>query len=130
MWTSVKTCALIASAVAVLAACGGSDDPTPYGAIAIDESKPAALIVKNFYTQQQADDAAVSRCGGGACAVVWQFAGKGTCAALASGGGKGFVWGVASGSSQAEAEANALASCNAKGGVGCVIPSSIPGECM
>jgi hypothetical protein len=130
MWKSMKIWALIVSAGAVLAACGGSDEPNPYGAIAVDENRPAAVIVTNFISQQQADDSAVSRCGGGDCAVVWRFSGKGSCAALASGGGRGFVWGTANGGTQAEAEANAVAACSAKGGVNCQIPSSIPGKCM
>jgi hypothetical protein len=130
MWKSMKTWALVVSSVAVLAACGGSDDPNPYGAIAVDESRPAAVIVTNFISQKQADDSAISRCGSAGCAVVWQFSGKGSCAALASGGGSGFVWGAANGGTQAEAEANAVSACSAKGGVNCQIPASIPGKCM
>jgi threonine dehydrogenase-like Zn-dependent dehydrogenase len=127
---SVKTWMVVAASGLMLAACGGgSDGPTPYGAIALDAAKPAASIVSNFISQDKANTAAVTRCGGDGCVVIYEFSGKGSCAALATGGGSSLVWGVAGGSTQAEAEAGALASCNTKGGVSCSIPSSIPGKC-
>lgn len=130
MWTSVKTWALAASAGVILAACGGGDEkPYPYGAIVLNATKPAALIVTNFVSQAKANEAAISRCGEG-CAVVLEFSGNGTCGALATGGGKALVWGVATGASQGAAESDALASCKAKGGLNCSIPTSIPGKCM
>lgn len=131
MWTFLKTW-VVAGAVGVLAAgCGGgSDSPTPYGAIALDASAPSALIVTNFISQEKANAAAVTRCGSGGCVVIHEFSGSGTCAALATGGGSALVWGTASGASQAEAEAGAVTACSAKGGVSCSIPTSIPGKCM
>jgi threonine dehydrogenase-like Zn-dependent dehydrogenase len=131
MWKSVKAWVLVACSGLLLAACGGgSDGPKPYGAIALNAAAPSALIVTNFISQDKANAAAVTRCGGDGCVVIYEFSGSGTCAALATGGGGSLVYGVAGGSTQAEAEAGALASCNAKGGVGCSIPTSIPGKCM
>jgi len=122
--------AMAVAAAAVLTACGGGGDPTPYGAIAWDASTPAAYIATNFVSQDQANAGAVERCGGGACAVVLEFAGKGSCGALAVGGGASLVIGVASAGTQADAEAAAVASCSSNGGAGCAIPSAIPGKCQ
>jgi threonine dehydrogenase-like Zn-dependent dehydrogenase len=131
MLNSLKNWLVVASTGLVLAACGGGgDDPTPHGAIALNATKPAALIVTNFISQETANSAAVTRCGGEGCVVVFEFSGKGSCGALATGGGSALVWGVGGGSTQAEAEAGALAQCNAKGGRSCAIPTAIPGKCM
>ena len=131
MRKSVKTWALAASLGLLLAGCGGgSDGPTPYGAIALDAEAPSALIVSLFISQEKANAAAVARCGSGGCVVIHEFSGHGTCAALATGGGSALVWGTANGATQGDAEAGALAACTAKGGVNCSIPASIPGKCM
>jgi hypothetical protein len=131
MWRSAKGLAVAAVAGLVMVGCGGgSDTPTPYGAIAFDASVPAALIVTNFISQEKANAAAVTRCGSEGCVVVHEFSGHGSCAALATGGGSAIVWGTASGATQAEAESGAVASCTSKGGVSCRIPASIPGKCQ
>lgn len=124
----LKFLGIAAVAAGALAACGGGGDPTPYGSVAWDGSRPAAAITINYVTQEQANAAALERCGGGACAVVLEFSGKGSCGALAVGGG--LVAGVGKGASQAEAEAAAVADCGAKGGGSCSVPSSLPGKCM
>ena len=131
MWTTVKSWALVASSALLMAGCGGgSDTPTPHGAIAFDAGVPSAYIATNFISQEKANAGAVTRCGGGGCAVVLEFAGHGSCGALATGGGTTIVWGAASGATQAEAEAGAVAACSGKGGVNCQIPSAIPGKCQ
>lgn len=131
MLYSVKNCLLVAVAGLVLTACGGnSDTPKPFGAIALNASSPSAIIVSNFISQQQANVAAVTRCGGEGCVVIQEFAGKGSCAALATGGGSALVWGTATAATQADAEAGAVQACSAKGGVGCAVPASIPGKCQ
>lgn len=131
MLNSLKTWVCVAVSGLALTACGGgSDTPTPYGAIALDAAKPAALIVSNFISQEKANAAAVSRCGGDGCTVIFEFSGSGSCGALATGGGSALVWGVSGGATQAAAEAGALESCTAKGGVACSIPASIPGKCQ
>lgn len=131
MWKSMKFWAVFMSAGLMLAACGGGNsDPTPYGSIAWEGDRPSAAIVVSFVTQEQANAAAIERCGGGGCAVIHEFSGKGSCAALAVGGGSPLVTGVASGSSQGEAEAAAVGACSAKGGRTCTIPNSLPGKCM
>ena len=127
---SVKTWVVVAAAGLVLTACGGgSDSPKPYGAIAFNASAPSATIVSNFISQEKANVAAVTRCGGDGCVVIQEFSGKGSCAALATGGGSALVWGTASAATQADAEAGALQACTSKGGVSCSIPASIPGKC-
>ncbi|MGM9426716.1 DUF4189 domain-containing protein [Hydrogenophaga sp. MI9] len=113
-----------------LTACGGGSDPTPYGSVAWDASRPSAAITINYVTQEQANSAALERCGGGACAVVLEFSGKGACGAIAVGSGASLVAGVGKGASQADAESAAVADCGAKGGGSCSIPSSLPGKCM
>jgi len=131
MLNSLKTWLGVAAAGLVLSACGGgSDGPTPHGAIALNASTPSAYIATNFISQAQANTGAVTRCGGDGCVVIHEFSGSGSCAALATGGGSSLVWGVSSGSTKAEAEAGALQSCTAKGGVRCSIPDSIPGKCQ
>jgi threonine dehydrogenase-like Zn-dependent dehydrogenase len=131
MWKSVKAGVLMAASSGfLLAACGGgSDGPRPYGAIALNVAGPSALIATNFISQDKANAAAVTRCGGEGCVVVYEFSGSGTCAALATGGGGSLVFGVAGGATQADAEAGAVAACTAKGGASCSIPASIPGKC-
>lgn len=124
----MKLLGMVAVAAGALTACGGGSDPTPYGAVAWDGSRPSAAIRINYVTQEQANAAAVESCGGGGCAVVLEFAGKGSCGALAV--GTGLVAGVGKGASQAEAEAAAVADCGAKGGGSCSVPSSLPGKCM
>ena len=127
----MKLLGITAVAAGALAACGGGNsDPTPYGSIAWDGGRPSAAIVVNFASQEQANTAAIERCGGGGCIVIHEFAGKGTCGALAVGGGLALVTGVASGSTQAAAEAAEVDSCNGKGGGVCSVPSSLPGKCM
>ena len=127
----LKFLGTVAVAVGALAACGGGgSEPNPYGAIAWDAGRPSAAIVVNYVTQQQANAAAIERCGGGGCAVVLEFSSKGSCAALAVGGGSAAVIGVASGASQGAAEAAAVEDCSAKGGRSCTIPNSLPGKCM
>jgi Domain of unknown function (DUF4189) len=127
----LKFLGIAAVAAGALTACGGGNsDPTPYGAIAWDGGRPSAAIVVNFASQEQANTAAVERCGGGGCIVIHEFSGKGSCGALAVGGGLSLVTGVASGTSQGAAETAAVESCNAKGGGVCSIPGSIPGKCM
>lgn len=130
MWKSAKTWIAVAAAGLGLVACGGGSDPVPYGAIALNASAPSALIVSNFESQAQANTSALSKCGSTDCAIVLEFAGEGSCGALATGGGSSLVWGVSTGSTQAEAEAAAVASCSAKGGSSCSIPASIPGKCQ
>ena len=127
----LKFLGTVAVSMGALAACGGGgSDPTPYGSIAWEGGRPSAAIVVNYVTQEQANAAAIERCGGGGCAVIHEFAGKGSCAALAVGGGSPLVTGVASGASQGAAEAAAVEACSAKGGRTCTIPSSLPGKCM
>lgn len=130
MLNSVKTWLGAAVVGLGLVACGGGDDPTPHGAIALNASGPTAYIASNFISQEKANEGAVTRCGGDGCVVIHEFAGSGTCAALATGGGSSLVWGVSGGATQAQAEAGALQSCNAKGGNSCSIPDSIPGKCQ
>jgi hypothetical protein len=131
MTTIFKLLGIAAVAAGALAACGGGNsEPTPFGAIAWEPSRPSAAIVVSFATQAQANAAAIERCGGGACTVLQEFSGKGSCAALAVGGGEPLVTGVATGGTQAAAEASAVEACNAKGGRVCAIPSSLPGRCM
>lgn len=131
MWRSVKTWVLVASSGLLIAGCGGgSDGPTPYGAIAFDAGVPAAYIATNYISQEKANAGAVTRCGGGGCAVILEFAGSGTCGALATGSGTAIVWGAASGATQADAEAGAVAACTAKGGASCQVPSAIPSKCQ
>jgi Domain of unknown function (DUF4189) len=120
-----------AAAGLMLAACGGGNsDPTPYGSIAWDGERPSAAIVVNFASQEQANVAAVERCGGGGCAVILEFSGKGSCGALAVGGGRSLVTGVATGGTREAAEAAAIGSCNAKGSGNCSVPSSLQAKCM
>ena len=122
-WVMVAT-----AAAAVLSACGGGSETT-YGAIALNATDPAAIIVTNFIDQAKANDAAVTRCGEG-CEVIYEFAGSGNCGALATGSGATLVWGVGGGRSAAEAEAAAVEQCSANGGANCAIPGSIPGRCL
>lgn len=126
----MKLLGTVALAAGALTACGGGSDPTPYGSVAWDAARPSAAITINYVTQEQANAAAVERCGGGACAVVLEFAGKGSCGALSIGSGTPLVAGVGKGASQAEAESAATADCSAKGGGSCSVPSSLPGKCM
>lgn len=115
----------------VLVACGGgSDGYTPYGAIAWDGSRPSAAVVANYRSQATANAAALERCGGGGCAVIFEFSGQHTCGALAVGSGPNMVTGVATGATAAEAEAAAVASCEGQGGGNCGVPASIPAKCM
>ncbi|MBL8387740.1 MAG: DUF4189 domain-containing protein [Hydrogenophaga sp.] len=118
------------AAASTLVACGGGDGYTPYGAIAWDGGRPSAAVVANYRSQDTANTAAIERCGGGGCIIIFEFSGKGTCGALAVGGGLNLVTGVATGPTAAEAEAAAVSSCTAKGGGNCAVPSSLPAKCM
>ena len=126
----MKLLGTLAVAAGALTACGGGSDPTPYGSVAWDASRPSAAITINYVTQEQANAAALERCGGGACAVALEFSGKGSCGAIAVGSGSPLVAGGGKGASQGEAEAAAVSDCGAKGGGACSIPSSLPGKCM
>jgi hypothetical protein len=111
-----------------MASCGYPIDPdkwTPdfgihgdHGAIAYDAQAFSAALTARYLTQDEADDAALQRCGAG-CVIVLRFEGAGQCGAIA--GGSNRIAGVGSGMPQADAESAALEQCSSQGGVECAV---------
>ncbi len=106
--------------VLLLAACGGggSDNPTPYGAVAINWTTRVAGMAGRYDSQAGADNRALSECGSG-CIVVEQFFGTGKCAAVAKGSNGAIGWAVST--SANEAVEKAIAQCVSVRGVSCAV---------
>jgi hypothetical protein len=116
--------------VLALAACGGAfSDPDKWtpdfgfeghaGSIALNTVTLEAGITVNYPTQDEADAAAISTCGGGACITVLRFSGERVCGALARATNRAV--GVGSGGSLDAARSQALAQCAAQGGLDCAV---------
>jgi Domain of unknown function (DUF4189) len=114
--------------VVVLAACGGSPlDPDKFtpdfsldwhsGSIALNPVTFEAGITANYPSQDEADAAAITTCGGAACSTVLRFSGAGVCGALARSTDRHV--GVATGGSLDAARSQATAQCTARGGTDC-----------
>lgn len=122
--------AVLSAWVLALAACGGSpldpEDITPdfsfdwhSGSIALNAVTLEAGITANRPSQDEADAAAISTCGGAACTTVLRFSGAGVCGAIARATSRAV--GVGSGGSLDVARSQALAQCAAQGGADCAV---------
>ncbi|MCB2016322.1 MAG: DUF4189 domain-containing protein [Hydrogenophaga sp.] len=116
---------LAASALLLSACGGGSSGLSTRGAIAVSESTGKAALVWNAVDQNEANDAARSKCGGGDCQVVLQFS---QCGAI-SGSATNAVYGVAEGVSAEAAQQAANESCQAKGGQSCSAQPNLTAQC-
>ena len=103
----------------LIAACGGSSDPTPRGAIAYNASTGYASIVVNQTSQADANTEAIRQCPYGGCSIVLEFSGDGTCGALAT--SSNGAWGAASGGSKELADTRAQEDCVRRGGNSCLL---------
>lgn len=92
-----------------------------HGAIAVKTDYSAAALTARYISQDEANDAALDRCGK-SCQLVLKFEGDELCGALAAGSNKRI--GVATGRPESAAEASALAQCEASGGQDCEIKLS------
>lgn len=128
MLSSWKLVCVSVAAVVLVACGGGSSNPTPKGAIAINASTGYGAIAIDFTSQAEANSRALGECGTG-CEVALTFSGDGECGSIARGGNA--VWGVSSAGSKEKADQGAYNACVAKGGTGCVIPYwlSAQGQC-
>ena len=113
---------IVAVAAALLTACGGEGGsdayvPPSYGSIALNRTNGAAGITANYSSQGDANSNAIDTCGAG-CATVFEF-GSYLCGALAR--GSNFTYGWASSSRKSNAEGDALSTCQARGGISCVV---------
>lgn len=122
--SAVGSCAL------AVAGCGGYPlDPDKWtpdygfewhsGSIALNTVTLDAGITVNYPTQEEADAAAISTCGGSACVTVLRFSGERVCGALARATNRAV--GVGSGGSLDAARSQALAQCAAQGGLDCAV---------
>lgn len=115
-----------ASALVVLAACGGNNDG--YGAIAISDSGRAAAIASDAITQSVANETARDKCDAADCNVVLQFR---DCGAVASGSNStgARVFGTAEAGSEFDAQTAANNACTAKGGAQCGPVPNLGAQC-
>lgn len=114
-WYWIGSLATVAAIT--LAGCGGGEDVSYYGAIAVNPITRAAGIAYNYQSQADANAGASNKCGLG-CSIVATF-GNGMCGALAR-GSIGAV-GYAVNPSKSNAESDAMAQCRAAGGTSCAI---------
>lgn len=133
-WLRLAGTTSVPALVLALAACGGNpwdpDKLTPEfgtdwnsGSIALNSVTLEAGITANYASQDEADAAAVSTCGGGACVTVLRFSGAGVCGAIARATNRAV--GVGSGGSLDAARNQALAQCVAHGGLDCAVGLSM-----
>ena len=116
----------LASALFLLAACGGSDGGIDTrGSIAISETTGTAAIVVGAADQNIANDEARRTCGGGDCTVILQF---GQCGAISSDFNLR-VYAAAEGASPASAQQAADNACVARGGKACTAPANLEARC-
>lgn len=125
MLLSRTSLSAFAASVLLLTACGGSDDPSTKGAIALSNSTGKAAIVWNAVDQSTANDQARSGCGGGDCQVLLQFS---ACGAISTDFNRNIV-GVAEAATAAAAQQAADSSCTGKGGRSCFAPASLTAKC-
>ncbi len=122
--------AALSACVLALAACGGSfSDPDKWtpdfgfewhsGSIALNTVTLEAGITANYPSQDEADAAAISTCGGAPCTTVLRFSGERVCGALARATNRAV--GVGSGGSLDAARSQAVAQCAAQGGLDCAV---------
>ncbi len=128
-----RTCHIFRASLSVLvlalAACGYPVDPDKWmpdfsfdwssGSIALNAVTMQAGLTANRPSQEEADAAAISTCGGAPCATVLRFSGKGVCGALASASNR--AYGVSMGASLDTARSQALAQCSTRGGLDCIV---------
>jgi hypothetical protein len=120
-----KTCfqLLLATAIAMLSACGGDSGgygyyaQPSYGSIAINQNSGAAAITNNYSTPYSANYEALRRCGY-SCTTVLEY-GSFMCGALATSDNLTFGW--ASNAIRSIAESNALYGCISRGGYRCQV---------
>lgn len=96
---------------------GASGSAALYGSLAVNASTLVAGVSFDYSSQTLADQAAISRCGGGACGVVINMVGPGACGAFAQ--SSNGAWAAAVRASAASAESSAISSCSSNGGTAC-----------